>query len=288
MSTSTVNGNAACFGQLGHHRQRTEPCPISSPTARRSPPTRFRSPTSPARTTCCRVDRQRLLAPISCRARPRSARRARGNWARSSRANLEQSTVDIATELTNMIVAQRGYEANSQMFKAGAEMMSNAHQTEPDLKADDLSHGPHQRLECRHHLARDQCGAEGDRLAQYLQCAELDWLCLGEGRQSGHEPRAARRSSSRSTNLTNSTLFNAMLSSTSANALGRGPVRRRDPIAADGRRRHHDDQIRPPRLNRPRRCCRRFQRRCRPIPLRRATPRRAPPWSPRRKISPAA
>jgi flagellar hook protein FlgE len=39
-------------------------------------------------------------------------------------SELEQSTVDIATELTNMIVAQRGYQANSQMFKAGADLMS--------------------------------------------------------------------------------------------------------------------------------------------------------------------
>ncbi len=40
-------------------------------------------------------------------------------------SELEQSTVDIATELTNMIVAQRGYDANSQAFKAGADMLSS-------------------------------------------------------------------------------------------------------------------------------------------------------------------
>ena len=40
-------------------------------------------------------------------------------------SELEESTVDIATELTNMIVAQRGYEANSQVFKAGADLLSN-------------------------------------------------------------------------------------------------------------------------------------------------------------------
>ncbi len=39
-------------------------------------------------------------------------------------SELEESTVDIATELTNMIVAQRAYQANSQMFKAGADLMS--------------------------------------------------------------------------------------------------------------------------------------------------------------------
>ena len=36
---------------------------------------------------------------------------------------LEQSTVDIATELTNMIDAQRGYTANSKVFQTGAELM---------------------------------------------------------------------------------------------------------------------------------------------------------------------
>jgi flagellar hook protein FlgE len=39
-------------------------------------------------------------------------------------SELEESTVDIATELTNMIVAQRSYQANSQVFKAGADMLS--------------------------------------------------------------------------------------------------------------------------------------------------------------------
>ncbi len=39
-------------------------------------------------------------------------------------SELEQSTVDIATELTNMIVSQRAYQANSQMFKAGADLMT--------------------------------------------------------------------------------------------------------------------------------------------------------------------
>jgi flagellar hook protein FlgE len=37
--------------------------------------------------------------------------------------NLEASTVDVATELSNMIVAQRGYQANSQAMKASADMM---------------------------------------------------------------------------------------------------------------------------------------------------------------------
>ncbi len=38
---------------------------------------------------------------------------------------LEQSTVDLATELTNMIQAQRGYEANSKVLQAASDMLSN-------------------------------------------------------------------------------------------------------------------------------------------------------------------
>ncbi len=38
---------------------------------------------------------------------------------------LEQSTVDLATQLTNMIQAQRGYEANSKVLQAASDMLSN-------------------------------------------------------------------------------------------------------------------------------------------------------------------
>ena len=36
---------------------------------------------------------------------------------------LENSTVDLASELTTMIEAQRGYSANSKVFQTGAEML---------------------------------------------------------------------------------------------------------------------------------------------------------------------
>lgn len=36
---------------------------------------------------------------------------------------LESSTVDLATELTNMIQAQRGYEANSKVLQAGSDLL---------------------------------------------------------------------------------------------------------------------------------------------------------------------
>jgi len=38
-------------------------------------------------------------------------------------SSLEQSTVDLATELTAMIEAQRGYTANSKVFQTGADLM---------------------------------------------------------------------------------------------------------------------------------------------------------------------
>ena len=38
--------------------------------------------------------------------------------------SLEESTVDLATELTNMIVAQRGYEANSKVLQASSDLLS--------------------------------------------------------------------------------------------------------------------------------------------------------------------
>ena len=47
-----------------------------------------------------------------------------GQFGTIQSSELEESTVDIATELTNMIVAQRSYQANSQMFKAAGDLMT--------------------------------------------------------------------------------------------------------------------------------------------------------------------
>lgn len=47
-----------------------------------------------------------------------------GQFGTIKSSELEESTVDIATELTNMIVAQRDYQANSQMFKCGGDLMN--------------------------------------------------------------------------------------------------------------------------------------------------------------------
>ncbi len=37
--------------------------------------------------------------------------------------NLENSTVDLATELTSMISAQRSYEANSKVIQASSDLL---------------------------------------------------------------------------------------------------------------------------------------------------------------------
>jgi flagellar hook protein FlgE len=46
-----------------------------------------------------------------------------GGFGRMSSGALEQSTVDLATELTDMIEAQREYTANSKVFQTGADLM---------------------------------------------------------------------------------------------------------------------------------------------------------------------
>jgi len=46
-----------------------------------------------------------------------------GQFGSIKSSSLEQSTVDVATELTNMIVAQRNYQANSKVFSTSAQLM---------------------------------------------------------------------------------------------------------------------------------------------------------------------
>ena len=53
----------------------------------------------------------------------RRARRTRGLRHRRSRATLEMSNVDMATEFTNMIQAERGYQANSSVISTADQML---------------------------------------------------------------------------------------------------------------------------------------------------------------------
>jgi flagellar hook protein FlgE len=46
-----------------------------------------------------------------------------GSFGAIASSNLESSTVDLATQLSNMIVAQRSYSANSQVFQVASDVM---------------------------------------------------------------------------------------------------------------------------------------------------------------------
>ena len=48
---------------------------------------------------------------------------ARGSFGTIQSSSLESSTVDLATELTDMIQAQSAYEANSKVFQTGANIL---------------------------------------------------------------------------------------------------------------------------------------------------------------------
>ena len=61
----------------------------------------------------------RLRLPARSILEPRAGR----GLARSNRSSLESSTVDLATELTDMIQAQSAYEANSKVFQTGADIL---------------------------------------------------------------------------------------------------------------------------------------------------------------------
>jgi flagellar hook protein FlgE len=46
-------------------------------------------------------------------------------------ASLENSTVDLATELTQMIEAQSAYQANSKVFQTGADLLDILNNLKP-------------------------------------------------------------------------------------------------------------------------------------------------------------
>jgi flagellar hook protein FlgE len=46
-----------------------------------------------------------------------------GSFGSIESSSLESSTVDLATELTSMIQAQSGYQANSKVFQTGATIL---------------------------------------------------------------------------------------------------------------------------------------------------------------------
>ena len=46
-------------------------------------------------------------------------------WARSVTGYLEQSNVDLSTEFTNMIVSQRGFQANTKIVTTVDQMLND-------------------------------------------------------------------------------------------------------------------------------------------------------------------
>ena len=80
----------------------------------------FRSPMSRARTTSA----PSTAAPNGNRASgPIFLGSAGSTMGSIHSASLESSTVDLATELTDMIQAQSAYEANSKVFQTGATLL---------------------------------------------------------------------------------------------------------------------------------------------------------------------
>ena len=84
-------------------------------TASRSP--RCRAPTSSTSSPATSI-RKAAIPATSASASP-----MRAAWASVVSGALENSNVDIAEELTNMIESQRTYTANSKVFQTGADLM---------------------------------------------------------------------------------------------------------------------------------------------------------------------
>ena len=85
-------------------------------------------------------------------------------------SSLESSTVDLATELTDMIQAQSAYEANSKVFQTGRQ-----HSRRPERAEAVRSKGlgsfdePLDRVQRHQLFLRRQCGADRCRLEQHRQ-----------------------------------------------------------------------------------------------------------------------
>ena len=104
---------------LQHRRRRQASPRISDDAARHSP--RSRSPTSPTRWVWRRsatpLPRHRQLR------RRRDRHRRRGPARRARPRPLEMSNVDLAAEFTNLILAQRGFQASSRVITTSDQVL---------------------------------------------------------------------------------------------------------------------------------------------------------------------
>ena len=78
----------------------------------------------PNETGLQRASGNRLTANAATGRRARSAPPA-ATSARPARARVEMSNVDLATEFTNMISAQRGFQANSRVISTADDMLND-------------------------------------------------------------------------------------------------------------------------------------------------------------------
>jgi len=109
-----------------------ETCPTSSPTAPRSSAYKIPLADVPSPDNL-QATSGNVYSPniLSGQALGRH-RRQRGSWERFKSSELEQSTVDIATELTNMTRSPSApMKPIRQMFKAGADVIVQSHSIEP-------------------------------------------------------------------------------------------------------------------------------------------------------------
>ena len=113
----------------------SRPTPRASPSARTaaSPTSRRAAATASPRATC--PWRRSRTPPVSSappatagscpRTRRGELRHPGGNFGTTTAGALEMSNVDLATTFTNMITAQRGFQANSRVISTADEMLQD-------------------------------------------------------------------------------------------------------------------------------------------------------------------
>ena len=115
------HADAARAEVLRHRRRRQDHAPPSTTTAARSSP-RSRSPTSTTRWVS-----RRSAAPASARpptrAPPQLGVAGEGSRGELVAGSLEMSNVDLAAEFTNLILAQRGFQASSRVITTSDQVL---------------------------------------------------------------------------------------------------------------------------------------------------------------------
>jgi flagellar hook protein FlgE len=115
--------NGYTAGQLQNFSiDRTGSSPASSPTARRRRSARSCSPTSTTRPACC-ASGDNMYQESANSGGAVLGFALEGSQSQMTSGALEMSNVDLAQEFTNMIIAQRGFQANSKVVTTADEML---------------------------------------------------------------------------------------------------------------------------------------------------------------------